>query len=53
MKKRILCMLLAVVMVLFMALPVSASGGFDKDVVDSVVVVYTDVVYNGEYLGSS
>lgn len=53
MKKRMFCLLLAVIITLFAALPVSASSGFDKDVVDSVVVVYTDVRYNGEYLGSS
>ncbi len=53
MKKRMICLLLAVVIALFAAMPVSASGGFDKDVVDSVAVIYTDVVYQGQHLGSS
>ena len=53
MKKRWICMLLAVVLVLLLAVPVSADGGFNKDVVNSVVVVYSDIVYRGEYQYSS
>lgn len=53
MKKRIVSLLLVLVLTVFAAMPAYAAGGFQKDVVDSVVVVYTDIVYQGKRLGAS
>ena len=53
MKKRIVSLLLVLVLTVFAVMPAYAAGGFQKDVVDSVVVVYTDIVYQGKRLGAS
>lgn len=50
MKKRISCLVLALLMALALALP--ASAAFDTEALNGVVYVAVDVYYNKEYLGT-